>query len=142
MWSHYADEHRGFCIEWKLDSLPNDSALISSLYPMLYGEDRFDITKHIEMAAERRYPNPFIAIAAALYKSSSWEHEKEWRIVLPLGFGVESYNYQMPVPSSVLLGARISKDSEDEIVQDARIAGISVRRVRLADTGYTLEADS
>jgi hypothetical protein len=133
MWSHYADEHRGFCIEWKIDTTSLESPFTGSFYPMLYGNTRFDMTKHIERAVIGKYPNPFIGIAAALYKDPQWEYQREWRIVLPLGFDVESYNMQVPTPSCVLLGAKISEDMEEKVRQIARIARIPVKKMKLSE---------
>jgi hypothetical protein len=44
MWSHYADHHRGFCIEYDLESLGNPSHFfLRSLYPVLYSQDFYDL---------------------------------------------------------------------------------------------------
>jgi Protein of unknown function (DUF2971) len=36
MWSHYADHHRGFCIEYDLESLEPQDTLRKNLYPVIY----------------------------------------------------------------------------------------------------------
>ncbi len=49
MWSHYADEHRGFCIEYAVADLPSIAQRL--LFPIIYREEIFDSTKfHLEAA--------------------------------------------------------------------------------------------
>jgi hypothetical protein len=65
MWSHYANSHRGICLEFKSEDLIND------IHPCLYTDDLspFDWSKTSKNLA--------------LVKNITWEYEHEWRFVRP-----------------------------------------------------------
>jgi hypothetical protein len=54
MWSHYADQHRGFCIEYDTESLPPENLFIRMLFPVVYSERMFDGTKYYLAAIRNR----------------------------------------------------------------------------------------
>ena len=43
MWAHYADSHRGFCLEFDLSKLQDGYS--DGIFPVLYSEKRYDATK-------------------------------------------------------------------------------------------------
>lgn len=81
MWSHYADSHRGFCIEYDFNSLKDEVLPL----PIVYSENRPLIPWK---AAIDRAPESFKEATAdltlgLLTKDQSWEYENEWRVLLP-----------------------------------------------------------
>lgn len=68
-WSHYADSHKGFCVEYDATTLP-----ISYAFRVQY-QDNYP---------EAIYPGPSDArgFKPALVKSKVWEYEEEYRIIL------------------------------------------------------------
>ncbi len=74
MWSHYADKHQGFCIEYDLSKI--DDGYTRCILPVVYSETKCDITDAIISQSTNLLMNPFY------YKSKDWEYEKEWRIVI------------------------------------------------------------
>ena len=67
-WSHYADSHRGFCIEFDATKMP-----IAYAFKVHYQEDYPKV----------EYPRPTDArgFKPALIKSTSWEYEEEFRTI-------------------------------------------------------------
>lgn len=67
-WAHYADAHKGFCLEYDATILPIKFA--------------FKVTYENEYP-EVEYPRPPDArgLAPALIKSKAWEYESEYRII-------------------------------------------------------------
>lgn len=76
MWSHYADEHRGICIEFDTSELPHNqlsnvrydgdrSVKASDVYAWKLGGD--------ESAAKRAFDTHFYS------KAPDWHYEQEWR---------------------------------------------------------------
>lgn len=67
-WSHYADSHKGFCVEYDASKLP-----ISYAYKVQYKDEY----------PEAIYPAPPNALGfkPVLIKSREWEHEGEYRII-------------------------------------------------------------
>jgi hypothetical protein len=41
MWSHHADQHRGFCIEYGVEDLPPSDGFVRMLFPVVYSERLF-----------------------------------------------------------------------------------------------------
>jgi hypothetical protein len=76
MWSHYADNHKGLCIEYetRLLSLPN---AIGLLHPVNYHPEHFDATEYFR---SDDYNNWMLWIAAC-HKSPEWSYEREWRYI-------------------------------------------------------------
>lgn len=67
-WSHYADSHKGFCVEYDASILP-----ISYAYKVQYKDEYPAVI----------YPIPANALGfiPALIKSKAWEYEEEFRII-------------------------------------------------------------
>jgi len=98
MWSHYADEHRGICLEF-------DGSNLGTLFDDARRVDYSDSTPFIDVTGD---PSSLeLAKLICLSKASQWQYEKEWRVLSPVA-GVK------PFPSAtltgVILGARISAD--------------------------------
>lgn len=70
MWSHYADSHRGICIEFSIERC----ATLHQVLPVRYSSKvpRFEFF----LASIEE-----IAFAAMLTKSDHWSYEREWRLV-------------------------------------------------------------
>ena len=76
MWSHYALNHKGFCIEYDL----NEWDCKNHVQPVRYVDERHYIRGNF---ADNLPPNAGREIMdAALYKSAEWSYEKEWRLVM------------------------------------------------------------
>lgn len=75
MWAHYTDIHKGFCMEYDLTKLPEGYRY--GILPVLYSNQRYDATKVVIIKNKNLATNPFY------FKSSYWEYEKEWRMMIP-----------------------------------------------------------
>lgn len=71
MWAHYADSHRGICIEYNYDKIPNE--IRDLIFPVIYIGERYDASKILATHNENLARNP------SFYKSDIWRYEKEWR---------------------------------------------------------------
>jgi hypothetical protein len=106
MWSHYTNEHTGFCVGFKTNnnffsrakhvSYSKDLPCIYILEP--------DLEKLNKKGAE-----------SLLTKAEDWTYEKEWRIVEINGVGVKNYPEEALV--SVILGCKISSENKKNIIQ-------------------------
>ncbi|SAL18501.1 hypothetical protein AWB64_01256 [Caballeronia sordidicola] len=102
MWSHYADEHRGICIEYE-----TDDHRCKELGPVNYRSSRFIHISDLQQwllkksaAAERKiFEQYFFA------KAPQWRYEREWRAVSPKS-GVDDRPFRI---RSVFFGLRCDK---------------------------------
>lgn len=130
MWSHYADHHRGFCVEYdsregtKLRRLANQ---------VQYSDDAPSLT------AKDMAPSPGGSSFHKLWltKAACWAYEQEWRVIMPEG------NKPFQAPSkvlSVIFGARMPESDRTMIAYALRNeADITFKEARLIDGKFLLE---
>lgn len=70
MWSHYADEHRGLCIGYKLHDLIKNY----NCFPVIYNDE---MPQEKEIGLDKKDS----LMKYILTKCSDWSYEKEWRII-------------------------------------------------------------
>jgi len=106
MWSHYANYHKGFCVEYEIDPLPPDHFLRQNLYPVIYSSSLYDLTGWSTslFSSPREQFNPSLVLLAMLHKYRDWHYEKEWRLILTEPRLTRDRPLQVPRPSRVFLG--------------------------------------
>ena len=136
MWSHYADSHRGFCVEYDF-GVPDQSTLSLLPLPVLYSQDRplvpwyvaFNNTPESAMAANKEI------LLGLLTKDSSWEYEKEWRLLID---AKQPALCQMPKITCVYLGACISEANRERIISIAMEKHFAVKQMTVDRGTYAL----
>jgi len=88
MWSHYADCHRGFCIQF-LRSPENSLGKIEMTRPVSYSCNYPTPDPYSENGMERIYDELFFT------KAKGWEYEKEWRMLNEEG------DIELPLPDDI-----------------------------------------
>jgi len=137
MWSHYADQHRGFCIEYDTESLPSENLFMRMMYPVIYSEKLFDGTKYYLAAIRNQKTfNVLFPTLAALHKSPEWRYEKEWRLVIPANLVKEASPWRVPTPKRVYLGSRMPDGEKERIIEICKKKAIEFRQMRLADDSF------
>lgn len=121
MWSHYADSHQGFVIEFDSTSVffnqkKSHQDEFRHLRKVIYCEQRLSYT-----LLDINNFSPFLT------KSIDWSYEAEWRMLLPLssaamtvGNGattVHLFEYPRSAIKSIILGCRMNESKEKEIRQ-------------------------
>lgn len=125
MWSHYADSHKGFCIEFDYSEKDEHTLLP---FPVIYSKDIVKMPWKYCLTAEG-YKNPEFSVQlmkAILTKHDVWKYENEWRILIPRTF---EQNHKMPKVSCVYLGAFCTKENEQTILEIAKHNAFSVKRM-------------
>jgi len=132
MWSHYAENHRGICLEFHLGNplfLNALQVIYRSVYPVWVPQ---------EMQA--------IADEAVLTKSKDWEYEREFRLVGSPNF-VEGHPLKpdgdfLRLPpralQSVIVGCETDYEAVKRVVHD-HAARLPVRRASRMPNHYRLE---
>jgi hypothetical protein len=133
MWSHYANNHSGFCIEYNFKNPNIVPFLVEKLHPVKYSNEILDITNFY---LEPNF-NKFVSIYAAIIKSKEWNYEKEWRIVFPIGKEI-SYNYPLFSPEVIYLGSRIKDEDKETLIQIAKKKNISVFQMTMLKNKFKL----
>ena len=136
MWSHYANQHTGLCIEYDLQKLSIEDPLAKSLYPVIYTKDMFDITEYYLDKVENRNIN--YLIPGMLTKSTEWEYEKEWRIVV-CNDAEKGCDFHMPKPKAIYLGTKFPVDNLKVIYGFCCDNNIDLYRIEMHKSKYQLE---
>ncbi len=107
MWSHYADQHKGFCIEFirsPNNLLGNIEVTQPVNYPCEYPEvDPLDSSGNIDHSVFRKM---------LFTKAKDWAYEKEWRLTYDEG------DREVPLPadiSSIIFGLRMPDGHKNTI---------------------------
>lgn len=118
MWAHYADSHRGICIEYDLLSISNKTNFIP--VPIIYTDKRVSVSsldvENINVDAMR------MCIYILTSKSTIWDYEQEWRIIRDRGACGTNWDenkkgaiLDMVEPSSIILGCQIAENNEKKV---------------------------
>jgi hypothetical protein len=99
LWSHYADRHKGVCLEFRTDV---KDSIFARAHPVKYSGQypRLNLQDLVENKAYRD------AAEWMLTKSSVWSYEQEWRI-LDFEKGPGAKKFDPACLSAVILGCRI-----------------------------------
>lgn len=140
MWSHYADSHKGFCVEY--DFSGTDEQTLSKLpLPIIYTEERplipwkpaLDNTKeNIDEATAQ-------LTLGLLTKDQDWKYENEWRILIKAS---ECAEFKMPPVSCIYLGAAIEEKNRKKILTIAKQLGVPVKQMKVDRGAYALHAEN
>lgn len=158
MWSHYADNHKGFVLNYNFKrrysietGIPGVKATEfadKKMFPVRYSDKRFDATYYVEFHFIDNYfrsigiklNQPFFDklfyYKILLFKSTNWQYEKEWRIINQTNI---DYNDKKPdfsfinniKPTEILLGSKIEKKNKDRLLKIAEEKKIPVFQMKL-----------
>ncbi len=132
MWSHYSDGHRGFCVEYDFKNATKDSLPL----PVIYSQKRPLIPWEMALnqSDETKSKCIFQMIIGLLTKDKEWEYEDEWRLLLSSS---EDSNIKIPI-SAVYLGAEISEDNKNRVVEICNQKNILVKQMVIDRGQYEL----
>lgn len=138
MWSHYAESHTGFCVEYDFsEAIP--SVLSNLPVPVFYSSERPLVPwkAALENTSENIAEACTELMLGLLTKDSAWEYENEWRILL---HSTENPHLKMPKISCVYLGAAISEDHKRAVLDIALQKNIPVKQMTVDRGAYDLHA--
>lgn len=158
MWSHYADNHKGFVLNYNFKSrysietgIPGMRATKfadKKLFPVQYSDDRFDATYYVEfhfidnyfksigLKSNQPFFDKLFYYKILLFKSTNWNYEKEWRIINQTN---SDYNDNKPdidfinniQPTEILLGSKIEEKNRIKLLKIAEHKKIPVFQMKL-----------
>ena len=134
LWAHYANSHKGFCIEYDLDILlKNDGENHVHSFPVVYSKKPpsigfLDIIKNKQSSFIKKF---------AFHKSKRWEYEQEHRIVTSK-IGLNSYYHK--AMKSIYFGLKISESDKNQIINLLKSRGINFYQIELEKNSYSFKA--
>jgi len=150
MWSHYANKHFGFCLEYDfthsmINRYPDLNMAKIMLLPVIYSEKRPLLSKmvtdtkfKIEYMRTKKMPNAIIEsiVYGLLFKSPDWAYEHEWRII---GVNMNKPTMKLPPARKLFLGANIEENTKCRLIEIANKKHIPVYQMYLSSDKYKFE---
>lgn len=121
MWAHYADSHKGFCIEYNTSKIPD--IIKQYIFPVNYQENIYNSTYDLCQNSNNMFN--FL-----LFKNNIWKYEKEWRIAVYRKQITKDLNFSDYI-SSVFLGIKCEEKNKKEVCEWAEKKGINVYQERV-----------
>lgn len=144
MWSHYADGHKGFCIEYDFekDTEIYESAL---LLPVVYSRERVKFPWNVVYAEDKEAPAikreaAYAKLRTLLIKDDIWEYEHEWRLIVMRKSGIE--NVKMPPVSCIYVGAMCSDENKNMLKCIAKELNVPIKQMVVDRGEYLLHAET
>lgn len=128
MFSHYADSHKGICLQFKKQDLFEKAESINYLHD--------NLTRTVNIIIDYE-PKDFL-----LGKSCFWEYEKEWRLLHQYKKGQEKIrllNFDPTLLSGIIFGCRISDPDKDLITSLITGRQVKLYQAEMNKNSYKLE---
>ncbi|KAF2519004.1 DUF2971 domain-containing protein [Flavobacterium salilacus subsp. salilacus] len=133
LWAHYANSHKGFCIEYDLDILLNTFRTEKVYhFPVKYNKIPPEVT-----ISDVNIKNDSLIRKLSGFKSKRWEYEQEYRIITD-NSGKQSYNHQ--ALKSIYFGLRMSETHKSEIFKRLKGRDIKFYQIEHLNKSYKFEA--
>lgn len=152
MWAHYAGNHRGFCVSYKME---DNLSLNSSTFPVQYTDQRLDVTElmsqHAAKADVRKFVSPedvhsfvledlsivYMACWLCNIKHSSWSYEREFRCTM--GATAKGMPYVEAKPKEIYVGMNCSPDHTSRLVEIAKAQQIPIFKMVFDECSSTYD---
>lgn len=150
MWSHYANKHYGFCLEYDfthsmVNRYPDLNLAKIMLLPVIYSEKRpllsnaiLNSKNALQYLKTKKLPNEVIEniVYGLLFKSLDWSYEHEWRII---GLNMIKPVMKLPPARKLFLGANIEESIKTRLIEVAKKKHIPVYQMFLSSDRYKFE---
>lgn len=146
MWSHYANKHKGFVIEYDLSNLTvEDAEKLSFMLPVKYDNKRPRLDVYNLQKFKDSSGNPDVMDLAVntlfevlFVKAKEWNYEKEIRVITYISDESDrsiSFNYI----KSIILGVNASEYVTELISNLCREKGYNLLKYELHEDEYKLK---
>ena len=124
MWSHYANQHEGMCVEYDYKKLEKISH--KSILPVSYGDK-------IDIFSQNKNRNNLLSHMAFIRKAKDWKYEEEWRIIALLIDTTIALTIKAPMPEKIIFGSKTdySKPLVKDLINFAEKNGIVCSKMSL-----------
>ena len=144
MWSHYANNHQGFCIEYETpDYSKENTEIFQSLFPVIYTDTRTDLSQvSLNWRSTGKLTNEELwdyYKYGLLSKSLDWKYQQEWRLISCDDLLTDkSYNCKFFKIKKVYLGNKMPPQDREEIIEICKNNGISYTGVTIAPNCFNM----
>jgi hypothetical protein len=139
MWSHYAENHTGFCVGFWSNKLANPNIFGSHGFVKYSKDDTYPSISPLEHTISKITKQTF-------YKSKDWEYESEYRLTkllfpMPLTRDLRKITVADDFFAEIIIGLAISDAHKSEIVSIAQSKKIEVYQIKKIPYSFKLERE-
>jgi len=140
MWSHYADGHKGFCIEYDFNKACEALKELVVL-PVVYSKERIKFPWKVAFATDKedkkiKREAAYTMLLSLLTKDEVWSYESEWRIITLNNNEIR--NIKMPPISCIYIGALCSAEHKEMLIEIAKELNVPVKQMTVDRGEYML----
>lgn len=128
MWSHYADNNKGFCLEFDANKINT-----RKLYPIMYEKEPPCLPDLYDKCQKGLVDITFLQNIYVTTKYKNWSYEKELRYV-------DSKEYIEIVPTAIYMGTNIDIVNERKLKSYAESNNVQIKKMVQIPIQYKLEA--
>jgi hypothetical protein len=130
MWSHYADAHRGVCLEFD-----GNGKLMAHAQQISYSEVRVPINSYEDSQDQ-------MTTKSLLTKSAQWKYEDEWRLIR-YAKGPGKVKFRPENLTGIIVGAQADRSVLEAVRawNKQRTAPVQLFRARVSRTHFAVEID-
>lgn len=132
MWAHYANNHKGVCIEYDFQELIKKFKC--DLFPIIYVKkrkryDQFDLI------------NSSLTFQKSVFlKADVWSYEKEWRILKCFQNDIKEFGKEAFKPKAIYLGYKIDKERKVKLINICKDNDLECWQMQLDESEYKLSS--
>ena len=141
MWAHYANNHRGICVEY--DLLEINRQLGFTPVPIIYSDERVCF-QHFNIETIEN-DSIKLLLESLTTKSTDWSYEREWRIIREKEACGDNWQEEkkgallnMIQPSSIILGCASTIDFYNEAIKYCKENKITLYKMKKDPDQYQL----
>jgi hypothetical protein len=165
MWAHYADNHKGICVEYDISPLIKDIAfsleswefyenkeeyleerllatIKGGLFPIIYTSNRVRLpyTKLKKLNPSKRNFVEELLYKAYITKSTNWSYENEWRLIVDEEIS-EYFGNKIPFPfiKRIFLGCNIPEMHKKLLIDIGKEHNVEVRLMHMEQSKFRLD---
>ena len=134
LWAHYANSHKGFCIEYDLEALVK-TYKSNNIYNFLVDYKKYPPSVDLNDVIKAAKSNSLIKKMVGV-KSQRWKYEEEIRVITD-DFGEHVYDFD--AVKSIYFGLRMPDEEKKELIKTLRGRGINYFQIERIPNSYKFE---
>ena len=152
MWSHYAQQHEGFCIEYDFNKAIESNFPTDCLTKVFYSDSmpKLNVRSLVQAIRKKHDPkyvkDPNITnltfetyLKAITTKNTVWQYEEEWRIILDNFSAIQIG--KIPYATKIIMGININEKNKADLLEiaNAKTPPIPVYQAYLLPDKYEID---
>jgi hypothetical protein len=136
LWAHYADSHKGYCVEYDLSILQKQLNSFGKYFSIdvIYSDKPAKIQMDDVMSLREKGENRFLQKIIGT-KPTEWAYEAESRLVTD-NFG--KYNYDFRAVKSIYFGLKMPDKEKEALMNRMKGRGVSYYQIVRRNNSYEL----